>query len=353
MNAFLPLGLLLLAAGPKSQAVHLGSLPVSEQKTRAPAVDTTVAVYDVNDVVDKMTPRDAAREDLKRKLDAYVDDREKAREDTSPGAAKDGSDAAAKKVADARLATTQDLAALVQRYMKPAFEPEHQQLDVPSAGVIVGNLVQEQHAWLAAFLDVQRRASGVGEIAIEILQAPRGTFREMGLKDPSTVVEDPARLSAVRTELNANKNVERLSAPRIAAGNGMKASMAVLDQVVYVKDWKLTIVEPGPKEIPLPTVDVVQDGYAIEMRATALDPHAYGLDLGFKVQKLERPIPTRKVRLSATSNEELEIGVPVVSKISFDSNLVLAEGASALFTTAAPVPDKDMLIIVTLTHRSL
>jgi hypothetical protein len=72
-----------------------------------------------------------------------------------------------------------------------------------------------------------------------------------------------------------------------------------------------------------------------------------------EIANLERPMRTRKFRLSASYDKEVEVGVSVVAKISFESNLVLADGASAAFTTASPEPDRDMAIIVTMHHRSL
>jgi hypothetical protein len=169
---------------------------------------------------------------------------------------------------------------------------------------------------------------------------------------PSTVFEDQAPVAAFRTHADEHE-VDRVTAPRIAAWNGTKAELSVMDQVAYIKDWKLRIVEPGPQEIAEPTIDIVQDGFEVSMRATALDERTYGLDLGFVSSKLERPMQTRKIRLSATNDKAVEIGIPVVAKISFDSSMVLADGASVVFTTASPEPDKDLAIIVTLKHRAL
>ena len=144
-----------------------------------------------------------------------------------------------------------------------------------------------------------------------------------------------------------------MTSPRLTVFNGQKASMSVVNQVPYIKDWKVTIVEPGPQEIADPTIDVLQEGFVANMRATALATDVYGLDLAFEVSKLERPMQTRKMRISATSDREVEIGLPAVMTINFESKLILADGASAAFTTASPEKDRDLAIVLTLVHRPL
>lgn len=245
------------------------------------------------------------------------------------------------------------LAEIAQRYMQPAFAPEHEQLDAPSEGMLVANLALDQHAWLTRFLRLQKVQTGATEIAVSVVEGPRGSFRDVGLKDPSTVFADPGALASIRQRLAHDERFTILSSPRIATLNGQQGSISVLNQVAYIKDWKVTIVEPGPQEIADPTIDIVQDGFVFDMRATVLAENSYGLDLAFKVSKLERPMASRKMRISATNDKEVEIGVPIVTKIHFESNLILADGASAAFTTASPEHDKDIAIILTLTHHPL
>jgi hypothetical protein len=367
MSTISLLGLCLLAMHGAPQDAGLSKPPVDEQ-TRKPAVETTVVIHDVNDIVEKMAPGTTPDEPLEKMLEPPVQPPERAvpmngwsapkAEKNEP--AKVGVDAksaaagafAGRSIPSKKLLATQNLADAARRYMQPAFEPENEQLSAPSEGSLLATLRPEQQTWLNAFLEVQRSTSGLVEISFEVFQGPRGVFREMGMTGPSAVFTDQAPVAAFRTQANEHK-VDRVTAPRIAAANGSKASLSVLDQVAYVQDWKLRIVEPGPQEIAEPTISIVQDGFVASMCATALDDRTYGLDVGFISCKLERPMQTRKIRLSATNDKQVEIGVPVVAKISFDSDLVLADGSSVLFTTASPEPDKDLAIIVTLKHRSL
>lgn len=367
MNTISLLGLCLFALPTPSQDIGLATPPVDVQ-TRKPAVETTVVIHDVNDIAEKMAPGAMADEPLEKMLEPDVRMHERAVPAKGWADPKAGSGEPAKSGAEPdavsvkalpgktpvakKLLATQNLADAARRYMQPAFEPENEQLSAPSEGSLLATLRPEQQAWLTSFLDVQRRATGLVEISCEVFQGPRGVFRELGVVAPSTVFPDQAPITAFRSHAKEHE-IERVTAPRIAATNGTKAVLSVLDQVAYVKDWKLRIVEPGPQEIAEPTVDIVQDGFVASMCATALDDHTYGLDLGFISSKLERPMQKRKIRLSATNDKEVEIGVPVVSKISFDSTLVLADGASVVFTTASPEPDKDLAILVTLKHRSL
>jgi hypothetical protein len=364
MNSLSIFGLCLVALQGGSQDAGL-TQPPADGQTRAPAAETTIVISDVNDIVLKRLPDDPAREQLEEKLRRYLRNQEDAvkgrrsEEKESPGsapktAAKVGEDAPlpGKASASPRMIATQDLAECARRYMQPAFEPDQEQMSAPGEGTLLANLRPEQHKWLQNFLDVQRRASGLVEISFEVFQGPRGVFRDLGLSTSSTVLEDPALVTAFRTKTDEHK-VDRISAPRIATENGYKAELSVLDQVAYIEDWKLRIVEPGPQEIAEPTINVVQDGFTASVRATALGEQTYGLDLSFISSKLERPMQTRKIRLSTTNDHLVEIGIPVVAKISFESSLVLADGAAVVFTAASPEPEKDLAILVTMKHRSL
>jgi hypothetical protein len=367
MNTISVLGLCLLALHGASQDAGLSKPPVDAQ-TRKPAVETTIVIHDVNDIVAKLAPGAEPDERLKQKIDTYLQHQDDAAHkhgsnDPKAGGSEmkkigvdleSGPEAgpAGKSLPSKKLVATQNLADAARRYMQPAFEPDNEQLSAPSEGSLLATLRPDQQAWLTSFLEVQRRTTGLVEISCEVFKGPRGVFREIGLTAPSTVLEDQARVAAFRAQADEHK-VDRMTSPRIAAMNGAKASLSVLDQVAYIQDWKLRIVEPGPQEIAEPTINIVQDGYVASMCATAIDDRTYGLDLSFVSSKLERPMQTRKIRLSATNDKEVEIGVPVVAKISFDAGLVLADGASVVFTTASPKPDKDLAIVVTLKHRSL
>ncbi len=365
MNTFSILGLCLFALQGGSQDAGL-SQPIVNEQSRTPAADTTIVIHDVSEIIQKRVPNLTEQQQLEEKLRTYLRHQEEATKQRAAGEKATGSEASkigviagedspapVKAIASPKLIATQDLADIVRRYMQPAFEPDHEQLSAPGEGSLLANLRPEQHKWLSNFLDVQRRASGLIEISCEVLQGPRGVFRDLGLTTSSTVIEDPALVAAFRTKADEHKGVDRMTSPRIAAWNGTKATLSTLDQVAYIEDWKLRIVEPGPQEIAEPTINVVQDGFTASMCATVLDEHTYGLDLSFVSAKIERPMQTRKIRLSTTNDRTVEIGLPVVAKISFETNLVLADGASAVFTTASPDPDKDMAILVTLKHRSL
>ena len=194
MNASPLLGLLLLAFGTAPQDSVLTKPPGPEQG-RTPAVETTVAVYDVKDLIPKPVAPAEPRVGGWQRL-AYRQGQEPA----AKGRSEDGfkHDTASIEIGpNPGLIATKDLAEVAQRFMKPPFEAACEQVTVASEGLIVGNLRAEQHAWLAAFLDLQRHTTGMVEIAITVFEGPRGTFRDAGLRDASTVFEDPAALAEV------------------------------------------------------------------------------------------------------------------------------------------------------------
>jgi len=321
MNAALFACLLTLATTPSEPQ----DIAVSQQRT-APA-ESIVVIYGITDIV---------------AADAPIDDEE----------VRDNPQSAATKAEARRLAATESFAEIARLYMKPKFERERDKLTVVGPGMLEATLGKEQVAWLDAFTELQRQTKKYVEIQVRAFEGPRGAFKDNGLKAASIVFEKPAELELVAQRLGADKRITQVSAPRLVAFNRQKANIAVVNQVSYIKDWKVEIVEPGPQEIADPVIDVINEGFTIDARAVALEPRVFGLEVGFSSAWLERPIPTRKIRISAHSENEVEIGEPVVRKVNFDSRMSLADGASIVFTTASPEPDKDLAIVVTLSSRT-
>src|SRR4051812_50045188 len=77
MSTISLLGLCLLALHGAPQDAGLSKPPVDEQ-TRKPAVETTVVIHDVNDIVEKMAPGTTPDEPLEKMLEPLVQPSERA-----------------------------------------------------------------------------------------------------------------------------------------------------------------------------------------------------------------------------------------------------------------------------------
>ncbi len=122
------------------------------------------------------------------------------------------------------------------------------------------------------------------------------------------------------------------------------------ERVSYVKDWRLETVEPGPREIAVPTIESVFDGIEATSRAVPLAADRFGLELSFESSKLERPIPVLTAGASDPTGGRLEIALPKVNKVKLDTKVVLADGASLLLVTASSEEGREVAVAVTLRH---
>lgn len=138
------------------------------------------------------------------------------------------------------------------------------------------------------------------------------------------VLDDDAANQLVR-ELPPGSNV--LQAPQIMATNLQVASIAVEQQIAYVRDFTVRTVDGSV--IAEPVVDTVEAGTRIESLC-ALDKDGNVLvDLSFRHQVVDQPLAEWKTKLGL-KGQELTVQVPRVSGCKASMKLLMAPGSTAL-----------------------
>lgn len=152
--------------------------------------------------------------------------------------------------------------------------------------------------------------------------------QEIGADDPASpmlVLEGDAADALVKRAIDASANV--LQAPMIVAKNLQAASMAVAEQIAYVRDF--TVRTENGTVIAEPVVDTVEAGTRIETLCAVDKDGKILVDLAFQHQVVDQPLAEWKTKLGV-KGQELTVQVPKVSGCKASMKLLMAPGSTAL-----------------------
>lgn len=139
------------------------------------------------------------------------------------------------------------------------------------------------------------------------------------------VLDDDAAKKLVREAVAAGASV--LQAPQIMAQNLQATSVAVEQQIAYVRDFTVRTVNGAV--IAEPVIDTVEAGTRIESLC-ALDKDGKVLvDVAFRHQVVDQPLAEWKTKLGV-QGQELTVQIPRVSGCKASMKLLMASGSTAL-----------------------
>lgn len=241
-------------------------------------------------------------------------------------------------------ATADELMRTLGAFMWPRLNARVETLQLDK-GYLVAHLRKDQHAWLAAFLGRLRGPhTWQGRVDAHFIRLPQGGASKLGLERSATTLSGRAETDAFLAKIEKVEH-DVLASPSLMAGMAQRARMSILNQVAYVKDFELKVVQPGNVEIADPVVAVVHEGKILDLRIVDVGEGLYGMELKSTIAQLQRPIPTHKIRLGPGEGTEVEVGLPEVITAAIDAELRMASGDSVvLFSPSAD--EFDLLIIV-------
>ena len=209
--------------------------------------------------------------------------------------------------------------------------------------VVTGH--KASHEYALEFLEAQRTCPSSIVINFQMFEVPAGHLQTLGIEGNSALFEDPAEFYKLMNALENSASVDVLSSPNVAVRPRSSAQIETTNQVAYVADYVLQIVQPGNAEILDPVIDTVKEGLTVDVRAVPIPGGTVQFDLDVSYSLLKRPMRTVKTRIQAGDGPEVEISLPEVEKISLSSVLSLAEGSMALISSASPSADRDFVIV--------
>jgi hypothetical protein len=234
----------------------------------------------------------------------------------------------------------QRLATFLREQIDPPLGPNH---DIrPLGRHALALLLQEAQAtWVERRLADARAAKGtvilvethICEVTHEAytMLVQRFLGANVATQKVQTAVVTATDAERLRQGLVEIDGCNLLTAPRVAVRPLMVASMQVGEDVSYVKDFTVTLVDG--KWVAEPVLHKVFDGTRIEVIATPLGTGQIGLSYDMLTQTLARPILEFKTKLGTT--EDLTVQLPNTQGQRICQSVALREDAAALMATQA------------------
>ena len=234
--------------------------------------------------------------------------------------------------------------AAIREYVRPKFLNGIDELNVHGRTTMVVTGTAEHHAWIRNFLALQRdRSAPFLMLQSHQVRASAEAFERLGFEGPTAIIEDPAEAGrVVETLVGAKEVVEVLSAPQLMISQGSPAEVSVMNQVSYVKNYEVVYVHPGPTAIADPVIDIVQEGVFNRMIGMQIEPGLYALDIEVERSEIERPIPTKEIRVTVDVETPVTISQPTVLTSKLSSTVLLRDGGAVWFR----VPDGEQELMV-------
>lgn len=249
-------------------------------------------------------------------------------------------------------AVIRDYAALATRFCEPAIDPAEERIQPEDQGFLIAYLQPAQHEWLEKFLALQRAPAinWIAEATVQLYSVPAGALGKMKLEGSATLLVDKQSILSMGATLVA-QGAELVVAPKLSFFPNQRSDLSVLDEVAYVRSYELRVIEPGSVEIADPIVDVIKEGQVVRLRAIQVAEALYGLEIESVISEIERPIPTKKMRLSPVHPTEVEIGMPQVRTATVNATVRLANDSGVLLIASGLAKDRDLALVLTF-HRS-
>jgi len=321
----LPLLMCLCVQDPGARA-ELPLAPVMQ--ARAPIGSLQVSVHDVSH------------------LTGYDRSARLFRDLVSSGDAADVEIALAKLERHARLSVeiatrTEGLMGVIGAFMRPPLEGPDQRLEDLGDGRLVLVAPAPQQEWLASFLAGVADYDGMIKVEMRIWELPTGTMEALGIEAGGSTLSAPER-SALEEHLS-EVEADVLSVPTVVVWPFSKATLSVGDQTPYVKDYERQVIDGTVIEDPV--IDVVSDGFEVELRSLPLADGRLAVDLKLTLAELVKPI--REVEISLDSGNKVTIQLPEVRKMSVSATTYQRATDSSIMATIDSESRREYLIVFT------
>jgi hypothetical protein len=233
---------------------------------------------------------------------------------------------------------------ILRRDMQPPLPAKADALRCVATGALMANLTPEQHAWTGSFLQRLRKFDGIVEVEVRVIEGPAGVMQEWGIA-PNSVLTNTAALTALEERIKQSSRFDLLVAPRLMVLPLQRASLSTLNDVSFVRDWSVEIVEPDQREIAVPLIGVIHEGLAVDVRAIPIQVDEIRLDLELQQCEVKRPIRTASVPLGRDKHP-VEIGLPEAEVSRQKTSLALKSGTSIVLISPMMGKSTEQVLIV-------
>jgi len=222
-------------------------------------------------------------------------------------------------------AETRRLADVLREYVRPPLADD-ESIQTFGAGRIGVVARTDRQSWVREFLNEQRRSHDrLFQIETRFVRLPDDDFHHVFGDGEVPIVLDSVEAADLDEELQRLSRVDILASPRLVVRNRMKASIRVMNQLSYVKEYVVhENVYPDQEALIVPVIENLDDGVFMETRATSFVERGIGIELELVVSEVERPIPRVVTDFGP-------IATPEVHRAEVTSRMFLTPGATAVF----------------------
>lgn len=144
---------------------------------------------------------------------------------------------------------------------------------------------------------------------------------------------DDAQAKDLLQMIEGAKDVTQLTAPRLSAYSGQRATISLLNQVSYIQDYEIERGQDG-STIADPIIAVVNDGLALDLRGTAsTDRRFVTLEIASTWSDLKRPIQEMTVAVGPST---ATVQVPQVDVHQMRTTVRLPAGGHVVVVDGTP-----------------
>ena len=312
----------LFPAVSQSRTAVQGQSPPAVDATRA---SSSLRVYDVRPALSSLTPPRSNAQELLDDLHEESDFEEQLR------------------------ATNERLAAWAQRFMQPSWDPETNRIECLASTELLLQATAEQHAWVARWLQLlASETPGFMSVSTTILELPRGDLESLELGRPMGVATaaEARLLVGARQGAAERKGWNLLSAPRTMTRPFEKATVSILNQIAYIKEFEVNMSPDGASLVVDPIISVVQEGLSLDLCCGPIESGVLGLTVTLDRASVETPIASRKLRVSTHPPTEVEVQTPLVDHVKQSTWHRVPDGGLIYFTTPSDEADRDLLFLI-------
>ncbi len=144
---------------------------------------------------------------------------------------------------------------------------------------------------------------------------------------PHVAVLDAEAAAAITRAMRQDAQARVLQAPQIVVNTLHSATLQIGEQVSYVRDFEIEIVQGA--RIADPVVEVLFDGQQVEALCAEVDDGLIGVQMQVIDQSVEKPIRTIPSRVPGIE-QELTLQVPRTTGCRGNQTALLPDGATAV-----------------------
>lgn len=213
---------------------------------------------------------------------------------------------------------------------------------------VAGNLLVSgtpaHMAWVDSFLAIQREADRQIQIEAILYSVPIGAIDKLGIKRSSQQFA-AAPLAKLKAGLQAIYDANVIFMPKVIVGPRQLATITVVEQIAYIKDYELLIVQPGDTEIADPVIGVVEDGVKFDLRAIPLGAGTYALDVNLMNSEVTMPMASFEVTLGSHT-VPMTISLPEVRSVRLTTRMALAIDEGLVIRTPDLDQQRDYVMVL-------